>query len=181
MSGMFARFLSLSAALLLAMQPAAGQGPTEYDVKAGFIHNIAKFVDWPAPVAAKGVLRLCVLGPGPVGEAVGDWRGKPVGSAVWDVVPVTAYANLSECQVLFINASEAGNLPRLLARLADSPILTVGDTEGFGAQGVMVNFYLERNRVRFEINLAATKQAGLAISSQVLKLARIVNQTGGGR
>ncbi len=181
MSVIGARFLLALTVLLLALQPAAAQGPTEYDVKAAFIHNIAKFVEWPATVGAKRSLRLCILGQGPAGEAVGALRGKPVGSEVWEVVQVGARAHLSECQVLFIEASEAGNLPRLLSGIANSPVLTVGDTDGYGVQGVMVNFYLEQNKVRFEINLPVARRAGLTISSQVLKLARIVQPRGAGQ
>jgi len=153
--------------------------PGEYEVKAAFVHNIAKFVEWPASVGARGILRLCVLGQGAFGEAAGGLRGKPVGGMVWEVAPVAAGANLSECQVLFIEASEARDLPRLLDSLKDGHVLTVGDTAGYGQQGVMVNLYLEQNKVRFEINLAAARHPGLKISSHLLKLARIVQATGG--
>lgn len=175
------RSLTLLGAILLAMFCASVQAASpgiEYEVKAAFVHNIAKFVEWHASISTKGNLRLCVLGQGPFGEAAVGLRGKPVGSMVWEVVPVTTRANLRECQVLFIEASEAGDLPRLLGTLKGSPVLTVGDTDGYGEQGVMVNFYLEQDKVRFEINLAATSRAGLKISSQLLKLARIIQPKG---
>lgn len=175
------RSLTLLGAILLAMFCASVQAASpgiEYEVKAAFVHNIAKFVEWHASISTKGNLRLCVLGQGHFGEAAVGLRGKPVGSMVWEVVPVTTRANLRECQVLFIEASEAGDLPRLLGTLKGSPVLTVGDTDGYGEQGVMVNFYLEQDKVRFEINLAATSRAGLKISSQLLKLARIIQPKG---
>lgn len=175
------RSLTLPGAILLAIFCASVQAapPGEFEVKAAFIHNIAKFVEWPASISTRVALRLCVLGQGHFGEAAVGLRGKPVGSMVWEVVPVTTRANLRECQVLFIEASEAGDLPRLLGTLKGSPVLTVGDAEGYGEQGVMVNFYLEQDKVRFEINLAAVRRAGLNISSQLLKLARIIQPTGG--
>lgn len=168
-------------AILLAMFCAGAQAapPSEYEVKAAFVHNIAKFVEWPVSISSKGNLRLCLLGQGAFGLAAGGLRGKLVGSKTWEVVPVTARANLKDCQVLLIEASEAGDLPRLLGSLKDYPVLTVGDTEGYGEQGVMVNFYLEQDKVRFEINPAAASRAGLKISSQLLKLARIVAESGG--
>jgi hypothetical protein len=153
--------------------------PSEYEVKAAFIHNIAKFVEWPASVSTRGILRLCVMGRGFFGEAATGLQGKTVGSRIWEVVPASTRANLSECQLLFIEASEADKLPHLLDGLKGSPVLTLGDTEGYGQRGVMVNFYLEQNRVRFEINPAATSRAGFKISSQLLKLARIVQPAGG--
>lgn len=176
--------LTLLGALLLAMFCVSVQAASpgvEYEVKAAFVHNIAKYVEWPASVSTKGILRLCVLGQGSFGGAAESLRGERVGSLVWEVVPVTTHANLMECQVLFIESSEARDLPRLLDSLKGSPVLTVGDAEGYGEQGVMVNFYLEQNKVRFEINLAAVRRAGFNISSQLLKLARIIQPTGGGQ
>jgi hypothetical protein len=90
------------------------------------------------------------------------------------VKPAPGPADPGACDVLVIEASETGSLPRLLDTLVRQPVLTVGDTEGYGQRGVMVNFYLDQSRVRFEINLAAARRAGLRISSQLLKLARIV-------
>lgn len=168
-------------AILLAIFCAGAQAApaSEYEVKAAFVHNIAKFVEWPVSISAKGNLRLCLLGQGAFGLAAGGLRGKPVGSKTWEVVPVATHANLRECQVLLIESPEAGDLPRLLGSLKDYPVLTVGDTDGYGEQGVMVNFYLEQDKVRFEINPAAANRAGLKISSQLLKLARIVAESGG--
>lgn len=151
----------------------------EYEVKAAFVHNIAKLVQWPNMGNPSAILRLCILGQGPFGAAAGVLQGKPVGKAVWDVVQITSRANFQECHVLFIEASEAARLPRLLNSLKDSHVLTVGDTAGFAAQGVMVNFYLEQNKVRFEINLAATTRPQIKIGSQLLKLARLVQPAEG--
>jgi hypothetical protein len=155
--------------------------PTEHEVKAAFIHNIARFVEWPASVATRGTLRLCVLGQGALGEAVTVLQGKRVGSRVWAVRPAPDRADPGACDVLVIEASETGSLPRLLDTLGHQPVLTVGDTEGYGQRGVMINFYLEQSRVRFEINLAAARRAGFRISSQLLKLARIVEPAGEAR
>jgi hypothetical protein len=76
--------------------------------------------------------------------------------------------------VLFIAASESGNLDRILGSIGNNSVLTIGDSPGYAEQGVMVNFYLEENKVRFEINREAAARARLGISSQLLKLARIV-------
>lgn len=166
-------------ATLLRMEAQAAP-PTEYEVKAAFIHNIAKFVEWPpGALPSSGSMRLCLLGEDSFGVALDTLRGKQVGRLSWEIVPAKAGSNLKECRVLFIAASERGNLGSILARLGGSPVLTVGDTDGYAQQGVMVNFYLEENRVRFEINREAAARAGLFISSQLLKLARIVGKEGG--
>lgn len=164
------------AALSCAGVPAAP--PTEYEVKAAFIHNIAKFVEWPASPAS-GTARLCLLGGDPFGGALDALRGKPISRLSWEIVPAGAGNDLKACRVLFIAASESSNLDRILERLGNSPVLTLGDTDGYAERGVMVNFYREENRVRFEINREAAARARLGISSQLLKLARIVRESGG--
>jgi hypothetical protein len=160
------------AALLCTGAQAATPG--EYEVKAAFIHNIAKFVEWPAASPATASARLCVFGEAPFEGALEALRGKQVGKLHWDVVPVGFEANLKECRVLFIAASERDGLDRILESIGNSPVLTIGDTEGYAGQGVIVNFYLERNKVRFEINRQAAARANLFLSSQLLRLARIV-------
>lgn len=171
--------------MLLASALAAGscasayaQAPTEYEVKAAFIHNIAKFVEWPLPSPADGKLRLCILGKDLSGGAFDTLQGKAVGNKIWQVSHVNADANLRKCAVLFIGASESGDLGRILEAIKDSAVLTVGDTRGYAEQDVMVNFYLEQNRVRFEINAGAARRAGLKIGSQLLRLGRLVAHQG---
>ena len=169
-------------ALCAAMSAIAAQAqPSEYEVKAAFIHNIVKFVEWPGASPASGHARLCLLGEDPSGGAFDMLQGKPIRGLRWEVVKVDAGNGLKACRVLFIAASERADLGRILAGMGDSPVLTVGDTAGYAERGVMVNFYPEDNRVRFEINRAAAARAGLVISSQLLRLARVVDETGGGR
>lgn len=166
----------LSAGLLLCPLLAASHAapPGEYEVKAAFIHNIAKFVEWPAPVANTGKFTLCVAGEDPSGGAFAGLHGKPVGGMVWEVAMTGARANLRDCRVVFIAASEAANLRRILAALHGSQALTVADSEGFAEEGVMINFYLEQNKVRLEINADAARQAGLKLGAQLLRLSRVV-------
>lgn len=166
-------------AVLLCMEAQAGALPTEYEVKAAFIHNIAKFVSWPDAPPVPGILKLCVLGKNPFGNALDTLQGKQAGSLTWEIAPAIPEANLKECSVLFIAASESSDLGRILEDIEGSAVLTVGDTGGYAEQGVMVNFYQEENRVRFEINKDAAGRAGLKVSSQLLKLARIVQDSGG--
>lgn len=152
---------------------------TVHEVEAAFVHHVAKFVEWPVELRAGDKLRLCVMGQSPFAKAADLLAGKPVGGRIWEVRHVDFYANLQECRVLFIAASESDNLRRVLADIKDSAILTVGDSEGYAERGVMVNFYSEQNKVRMEINADAVRRSGLKISSQLLKLARIVNNPRG--
>ena len=174
------RLLALLCGALLALHCASvrADAPSEYEVKAAFIHNIAKFVEWPVEPAAGSNLRLCIWGQSPLMETAGLLQGKQVGNLVWEVRAVDSRYRLKECHVLFIAASESENLRSDLKGINGSAVLTVGDSDGYAAQGVMVNFYIEQNKVRFEINAAAANRAGLKISSQLLKLARIVAEPG---
>jgi len=180
MSDTIKRLLTLLCGVLLALHWAnvRADAPSEYEVKAAFIHNIAKFVEWPAKPAAGSNLRLCILGQSPLTEAAVSLQGKQVGNLVWELQSVYSRSSLKECHVLFIAASESGNLRHILEGINGSAVLTVGDSDGYAAQGVMVNFYIEQNKVRFEINAAAANRAELRIGSQLLKLARIVAEPG---
>jgi hypothetical protein len=171
------RSLRFLAVLLGMLLPAAVLAASEYDVKAAFIHNMAKFVEWPG--ASEGPQQLCILGEDALAEAARMLQGQPIGRGTWDLPAVSARGNFQQCRVLFIGASEAPNLRRILDGVKGRPVLTVGDSEGFAAAGVMVNFYLEQNKVRFEINPDAANRAGLKFGSQLLKLARLVRDAGG--
>ena len=175
-------FMAAIGTALFAVAPCASVQAatlTVHEVEAAFVHHIAKFVEWPAELRTGDKLRLCVMGQSPFAKAAALLAGKQVDGRVWEVRPVDFYANLQECRVLFIAASESDNLRRVLADIRDSAILTVGDSEGYAERGVMVNFYSEQNKVRLEINTDAVRRGGLKISSQLLKLARIVNNQRG--
>jgi hypothetical protein len=162
---------------------ARAQGPSEYEVKAAFLYNFTKFVEWPPSAFAEGngALRLCVLGDDPFGRglnaALGE--GEVVEGRRLTVVRAETLARAGGCQVLFVSRSERERLPQILAPLKSSPVLTVGDSKGFLDQGGIVNFILEGSKVRFEINPAAAEQAGIRISSKLLRLARIAGQKPG--
>jgi len=168
----------LQCVTLLICASAHAAPPTEYDVKVAFIHNIAKFVEWPDAMHSGGKLQLCILGQTPLLQSADLLVGKPVGSQTWEVRPVAAGASLQQCGILFIAATQTGNLRRVLETVRGKAILTVGDSEGYAERGVMVNFYPEQDKLRFEINVEALRRAGIKCSSQLLKLARIVPDGG---
>lgn len=157
--------------LLLALTPARA-APAEYDLKAAFIYQISKFVEWPASAAPP---RLCVLGGNPFGAALETLRGKPVNERKMEVKLLDMGADIRECTLLFIATPAERHLERIAAISRGAGILTIGDTEGFAKRGTMVNFYLENGKVRFEINLDVARQGGLKISSKLLSLARVVD------
>jgi hypothetical protein len=152
--------------------------PNEYEVKAAFLYNIAMFVEWPA--ASRGNpsahLNLCVLGNDPFGTAIKTIDGMKLRDNMTIVLMhVASIRNLGNCHILFIPSAEKERVEQIVETVGRSHVLTVGDTAGFAQKGVTVNFYLEHKKVRFEINMDAVRRAGLKISSQLLKLAKIID------
>lgn len=148
---------------------------SEYEVKAGFIYNFVKFVEWPdGPPTDTKILTLCILGVDPFGKNADSIIDKIVRGKKLSVKRLEEQGEFKGCSIVFISGSEKGNLAHILEILKGKNILTISDTKGFGKQGVMINFFMEENKVRFEINLEKARQANLTISSKLLRLARII-------
>jgi hypothetical protein len=149
---------------------------SEYDVKAAFLFNFTKFVEWPPAAFADehSPLKLCVLGENPFGKALRVLMEDEVGGRKLTFVHLETVNNLETCHVLYVSRSERDRLPQVLAGLHGAPVLTVGDAPGFIDQGGMINFILEGSKVRFDVNQEAAEQAGIKISSRLLALAKHV-------
>jgi hypothetical protein len=156
---------------------------SEYQVKALFLVNFAKYVDWPARAFSDDSAPIVI---GLVGQdSFGDNFKKAIaGRTVNDRQMVVKHADSEQeykrCHILFISASEKERLPEILNAVKDSAILTVGETERFIAQEGMINFTKKENKVRLEINLGAAQRANLKISSKLLSVADVVTGRTGG-
>lgn len=160
----------------LAATPAAGQ-PTEYEVKAAFLFNFARFSEWPAESDSGGSLRICVLGEDPFGNAFDDIIGRPVRQQIIAVVRAdSAAVAMDDCHLLFVAASARGGLDDLLKRLAGLPVITVGDGEDFVRRGGMAGFVIRSRKVRFLINPDAAAKVGIRFSSKLLRVAEIYRE-----
>ena len=142
----------------------------ENQVKAAFLYNFPKFVELPA----NDTLTLCIIGDDPLGDAMGTLDGQITAGKRIVVKRVNSLNEISACQILFVSSSEQNNLGSILNYTRKKQILTVGDTQDFSKKGVIVNFYIESNRVKIEINIDAAERSNLKISSKLLKLARII-------
>jgi YfiR/HmsC-like len=148
--------------------------PGEYQVKAAYLYNFARFVEWPEKTAADASngFTICVLGQNPFGGALSSTfanetiNGK---SVVARSIPDSSEA--AKCRILFISASEGDRLRQILATVRDASVLTVSDLPQFSHSGGMVQFTMEGSHVRFEVNLAPAERAGLVLSSELLKVA----------
>jgi hypothetical protein len=186
------RVFSLVLCVVLWMGPtwawAAPQVSEEYQIKAAFLYNFIKFVEWPKgrfPGESEPIV-IGVVGKDPFGEVLDQVAQKPVKDrglkvrrfpsvSSEDADPIHPQLDaLRQCHVLFICPSEKKATGRLLAAVADSAVLTIGDAPGFLEEGGMINFLVEDRKVRFEIGLAKARTAKLDISSQLLRLAKRV-------
>jgi hypothetical protein len=171
--------------LTTAALPAQQQPPApEYQVKAAFLYNFAKFVEWPEQDRiARAPIIFGILGEDPFGpELDAAVRNRSIEGRAIAIVRYRSLEELEPCHVLFVSESEDERLPNILEALADRSTLTVGDTHRFAARGGIIGFTMERQRIRFEVNLEAAKRAGIRISSRLLRLARVVRDelSGGG-
>jgi hypothetical protein len=174
--------LTLVAPVFARAQPA---NPSEYQVKAAFLYNFAKFTDWsgaapppaPMPTSRDDGFVLCIAGKDPFGSALAAIEGKLVGGQPLRVRRSVPPDGLRGCHLLFIDEVEERRMPAYLKAAHQFPLLTVSDIEGFTDAGGMIGLVTADYRIQFDINLAPVASANLKISSQLLMLARSV--TGG--
>jgi len=180
--------LIVALSVSLGWTPAAfAQAPnssdsSEYLIKAGFIFNFAKFVEWPATAFAQpdSPIVIGILGTDPFGAIIDQIvQNKKIGARGFVVKRLkwsTDIKELRDCKILFVSASEKVHMDDVVQAVKGQPILTVGEMPGFAERGGMIRFTVEDNRVRFEVNVEAAHQAELTISSRLLTLARIIQQ-----
>ncbi len=162
----------------------------EYEVKAAFIYNFLKFVDWPEEkmTDSKEII-IGIIGENPFGPATDVFKDKKVDDRnvilkcfegldkIKEMPEKDRTANeeaIKKCHLLFICPSEHKQVLEIIDITGKNGILTVGDTEGFTKAGVTINFLIEENKIRFNINLTAAEKSGLKIRSQLLRLAKKV-------
>jgi hypothetical protein len=151
--------------------------PSEYQVKAAFLYNFAKFVEWPpqAFAATNEPIVIGIMGENPFGpDLANPNKYKPINGRPLMLKQITSPKDpeLKRCQMVFICRPEMKRFGEVLDALKTSSALTISDVERGSPSGVMINFVMEESKVRFEIDDGAAKKAGLKISSKLLSLAR---------
>jgi len=143
----------------------------EYTLKAAYLYNFVKFVEWP-PAAGTGPLTICVVAENPFGSVLVETpRDETVNAR--PLVAREIERPETGCHVLFVPVDAAAT--QYLRAARGTPTLTVGESPGFTMQGGIINFVLQEGTVRFEINTRQAERAGLRISSHLLRLARITD------
>jgi hypothetical protein len=174
------RYLRLFMAVGLIVAPLrseATHAPTEYEVKAAFIYNFSKYIQWPKGFDTSKPFVIAIIGKDPFGVVLDDAVfGQKVQGRSVIIKRFTRIDDIPNCDILFVAASESSRLPQIFGTLHQAPVLTVGDVNRFAERGGMINLTTADNRIRFEVNVRALERAGLKAGSQLLRLARIVNE-----
>lgn len=169
--------VGLLAALPVQFSALAADQTPEYAVKAAFLLNFTKFIEWPAAAfeSSGSPLCMCILGDDPFGSVLDQLvQDESVNGRKLVVQRIRRQPRPKSCQVLFISKLEK-DIPEILAGL-ESGVLTVSDRDGFLREGGMIAFVIENRHVRFDINQRAAVSARLALSARLLSVARSVQK-----
>jgi hypothetical protein len=175
--------LALFAMILLLVNSPVAHGqqskPSEYAVKAAYLYNFGRFVEWPDKGASsvRDSFSICVLGEDPFGQILGALAGQTIGGKQVVAKRISKPLDASNCRIVYISLSEEKQLNDTLMTLGKAGVLTVSDMPQFSQRGGMIQFVLDGNKVRFEINLTAAENAGLTLSSELLKVATAVRKS----
>jgi len=159
-------------ALLLSLA-AHGEQVPEYELKAEFLTRFATFIEWP-PGAESRTFTIGVIGHNPFNAYLEKLATRKIKNRPVSIRYINELSQIDGCDILFIASSEKSRLQAILGRTDSRPILTVADSNGFAAAGVLINFYTTADTVRFEINEGAVEKSGLKVSSKLFKLAKVI-------
>jgi hypothetical protein len=171
---LFGALLIFAAIISFSSNGLAQAQPSEYEVKAAFLFNFAKFVDWPPEVFAdtNSPIVVGVLGTNVFGNDLEKTiRDRKVNNRSFQFRNYTSITEATNCQILFVSPSEKTEFPKIMGALHNASVLTVSETDGFIQAGGMINFLIQDNKIRFQISDEAAKKGRLKISSKLLSLA----------
>jgi hypothetical protein len=165
------------AVCLLAASTARSQNVTEPSLKAAFVYNFAKFTEWPTDVLpATASFTACVLGDGPIGDALERTvKGRLLSGRSVEVSRVTVEGPLRACHLLYISGVTAAQVLAIMIIVKDAPVLTISDIDDFAPLGGIAHVFVENGTMRFDINLDRAKRSRLQLSSKLLTLATRVH------
>ena len=174
----FGLFLIVSSFMLVPTLPTFGQSTsTENDIKAAFVFNFIKFVEWPENNFSnlETAIKLCVWDGNNLDGAIDKLRSKTAKKRSIQVVSSASLDGMKECNVLFIANVDRRALREIIENTSGKNILTVSDIHFFAELGGIIGLFQSGEQMRFAINLDAARQSGLRISSNLLKLGKIVS------
>ncbi len=163
--------------MLPAAAPAPAQAIDEYEVKAAFLFNFMRFVEWPpaGPAGPGSPFQLCILGDDPFGPLLDRMvHGKTVGGHPLQILRLKDAPEVRPCRIVFVRREENGKAAKLMEAVRGLPILTIGESHEFAQIGGMIYLTMQNDRVGIVINPKPAERAGLRISGKLMSLARIL-------
>lgn len=174
-----AQFLLCTTVLMVLLPGLAAGQEFEAELKAEFLERFTRFIAWPdsSTVGDKSVpFVIGVVGDDAMQGALENLAGRAsIKGKTVQVRRVDDLSGISACQIVFIAGSQRGRLSEVLGAVRGKPILTVGDSEGYGRRGVMINFFRDGEFIRFELNKSSAENAGMQLANDLLGLAKVVN------
>lgn len=167
-------FLIISSLFFLPYAYAQTFRLNEYEIKAAYIYNFAKFVEWPKESFAdeQSPINICIFGHDPFGDAFQSIKEKTAQGRKVVITRTNSLQNLRKCNILFVNPNSEEQIPAIVELAIALSILTVSDFEKYAKYGVAINFYLQNNKVKFSINPDSAKRSKLSINSMLLDIAK---------
>jgi hypothetical protein len=169
--------LSVAIAVIAVGPSGAGASVSEDEVKAAFLLNFTRYVDWPASTFAhaRAPFVICVLGdPEFASTAAGVIGDRTVEDRPITVSSREGLESATDCHILFLPASQSEQQELVITEISDSAVLTVSDSEGFAQMGGVANFRRAGTKLRLEINREAAAKARLKVSARLLRIADVV-------
>lgn len=172
--------LLLSVILVAPSNIAALSKVEEYQLKAVFLLRFSSFVVWPETAVNNNAqvndFAICILGKDPFEEKLDIIiEHESYANLAIEVHRLTDYREAHRCRILFVDKSEQKNVRTILAFVQQYPILTVSEIEGFSKQGGIVEFFIIRSKVRFQISRSALASAGLKANANLLRVAKLID------
>lgn len=174
----FPRFLLLLLLCFLGtLGPVRAEEITqEYKLKAAFLVNFSRFINWPEQSFEPGqqAFTICIVGKNPFGSTLHAVEGQKINGRILRIVVADSFQKLPQCHMLYISRSEKNDLNALLSRTAQQPVVTVSDIPGFVNDGGSIEFVTKEDRLSFVINNSVLKKRGIQANASMLDLAASV-------
>jgi hypothetical protein len=151
----------------------------EYELKAGFLFQFAKYVEWPPGTFSKerAPILVGIVGEDPFGpQLVRALKDKVVKGREFEIVRFAKVSEITRCHMLFVPRSEASRLPEIIKHTAGWPVLTIGEDSKVSREGGTIAIVVKDEKPTLEVNLQAAQQAGLTIDSKLLRVSEIVKR-----
>jgi hypothetical protein len=165
------------AVVVLCGSTARAQDVTEPSLTAAFLYNFAKFTEWPPDaLPATAVFSACVLGDGPVGDALTRIvKGRLLSGRTINVSRLPIDGPFRSCHLLYVSGVTAAQVVTIVMNIRGAPVLTISDIDDFLRLGGIAHVFVENGRMRFDLNLELARRSRLQLSSKLLILAAHVD------